>query len=1077
MAQPEDPLDDPFGALGADVPWTRPRLRPDLRIVYENDASSGKRSGERGGKKAVGGEPRVRLVDPATGRNYSFSAQEYLLCSAADGRTGLREIRAKLEAAGETPAPEEIVAFFRRLHIMGLLAAPGKDAAIEPVIRGPASPAELGGGESAAPPRRRSRLRTAPAGTPGGAEPAGGALRAGTPAEAPLTAEASTGNASTDVVPSETKPTVQGAPEAIQLGVPPDKAAVRRRAARLGAGLTRVQPAEPEPGPAHATVHEAGRDPVRHGEPRPAGVAEAKRDLPVAPRGVTASDDPLDIVAGRLAPPETDDTEDKDDDFGLTGAFGGMGMGAGMGMGLGGMGAGMGMGGMGVGMGMGAGMAGGPNRERIMAALAARRGIAGMVPEAGDAVPDERARPASLTLFDPTWLLRLLHVLFYPAKYLMWLVVPLVVLAGMTAAQNWHDLVADHMKIARHYAAITLLIIGFLTGNLASRLAQGVAIVAHGGKVQSFGIMLVLGVVPRFFVDITGVAALDRRGQLWAYAAPILARLALFAGGMLTWAIARENGVWLPLYTLIVAQFGLVMFVFSAFPLLPGDGQRWLSVYLDEPRLVPKAGAALRHLLTGAPLPPLMDRRDIWPLALFALGTIISLAAVVLAVGLQLAIWFEAEMAGTGVSLFLLLVAAFLTWLVILRITIGRRMGRFRDRFGGTMGGGAMGAGLAQEPVDPMLGRVVDPQRRRATAIQTAAMAAPAPVSPAVAEQAPSAAPRVVWGMILVGLLAVAFLPYSYEAGGSVEILPAARAQAVARTSGEVVEILVSEGDLVTRGQLLARLSSWDQENDVRVTQAMLEGAEANLARLEAGAKPEALELAMRELDRARASLAFSEAEANRARELVATGTISQQAYEEAVAAYESDLAGLEVSQANLDLVRSGATTEEIAIATAEVARLTEELAFRQDELTRTRIEAPMDGRVITADLELRHGAFLTVGETLVEIEDTGTITAMIAVPEADIALITPGDAVRLRIWGQSGSEIPGTVRDIAPVASGTTQGNVVQVEASFANAEGLLRSGMTGYAKVEGAEMRVWEAYLRSIRRFVEIEVWSWIP
>jgi multidrug resistance efflux pump len=510
------------------------------------------------------------------------------------------------------------------------------------------------------------------------------------------------------------------------------------------------------------------------------------------------------------------------------------------------------------------------------------------------------------------------------------------------------------------------------------------------------------------------------------------------------------------------------MFAFSAFPLLPGDGQRWLSVYLDEPRLVPKAGAALRHLLTGAPLPPLMDRRDIWPLALFAMGTIISLAAVVLTVGVQLGIWLEAEMAGAGVSLFLLLVAAFLTWLVILRITIGRRMGRFRETFGG-----AMGAGLAQEPVDPMLGRVVDPQRRRA-AVLPPAMAAAAPV---VVEQAPSAAPRVVWGMILAGLLAVAFLPYDYEAGGSVEFLPAARAQAVARTSGEVVEILVAEGDIVTRGQLLARLSSWDQENGIKVTQAMLEGAEANLARLQAGAKPEELELATRELERARVSLSFSEAEANRARELVATGTISQQAYEAAIAAYDADLAGLEVAQANLDLVRSGATEEEIAIATAEVARLTEELAFRQDELARTRIEAPMDGRVITADLELRHGAFLTVGETLVEIEDAATITAMIAVPEADIALIAPGDAVRLRIWGQGAGEITGTVRDIAPVASGTTQGNVVQVEASFANEAGLLRSGMTGYAKVDGAEMRVWEAYLRSIRRFFEIEVWSWIP
>jgi multidrug resistance efflux pump len=299
----------------------------------------------------------------------------------------------------------------------------------------------------------------------------------------------------------------------------------------------------------------------------------------------------------------------------------------------------------------------------------------------------------------------------------------------------------------------------------------------------------------------------------------------------------------------------------------------------------------------------------------------------------------------------------------------------------------------------------------------------------------------------------------------------------VARTSGELVEILVVQGDTVTRGQLLARLSSWDQENGVKVTRAMLDGAEANLARLQAGAKPEAMDLATRQLERAQASLAYSQAAADRARELVVSGTISQQAFEQAIAAYEADRAGLEVAQANLDLVQSGATPEEIAIAAAEVARLTQELAFREDELARTRIEAPMDGRVVTADLELRQGTFLTVGEPLVEIEDAGTITATVAVPEADIGLVAPGDTVRLRIWGQSGSEIAGSVQQIAPVATSEGQTNVVAVEATFPNADGLLRSGMSGYAKIEGAEMRVWEAYLRSIRRFFQIEVWSWIP
>ena len=53
----------------------------------------------------------------------------------------------------------------------------------------------------------------------------------------------------------------------------------------------------------------------------------------------------------------------------------------------------------------------------------------------------------------------------------------------------------------------------------------------------------------------------------------------------------------------------------------------------------------------------------------------------------------------------------------------------------------------------------------------------------------------------------------------------------------------------------------------------------------------------------------------------------------------------------------------------------------------------------------------------------------------------------------------------------------MVRVLAVFDNAQGALRSGMTGYAKIDGAQMRVWEAYLRSITRFFQVEVWSWVP
>jgi multidrug efflux pump subunit AcrA (membrane-fusion protein) len=66
---------------------------------------------------------------------------------------------------------------------------------------------------------------------------------------------------------------------------------------------------------------------------------------------------------------------------------------------------------------------------------------------------------------------------------------------------------------------------------------------------------------------------------------------------------------------------------------------------------------------------------------------------------------------------------------------------------------------------------------------------------------------KVFWAVVLAALLAVAFLPYRYEAAGAFEILPAHRAVVTARTPGGIEEVLVREGDWVVANQVLAKLS------------------------------------------------------------------------------------------------------------------------------------------------------------------------------------------------------------------------------------------------------------------------------
>lgn len=68
---------------------------------------------------------------------------------------------------------------------------------------------------------------------------------------------------------------------------------------------------------------------------------------------------------------------------------------------------------------------------------------------------------------------------------------PLLALAVLTSINNLPDLVEDVGRLARSVSSIALLIISIFGVSLMARLAQGVAIVAHGGRVRIFGLMLV----------------------------------------------------------------------------------------------------------------------------------------------------------------------------------------------------------------------------------------------------------------------------------------------------------------------------------------------------------------------------------------------------------------------------------------------------------------------------------------------------------------------------------------------------------------------------------------------------------
>jgi putative peptide zinc metalloprotease protein len=121
--------------------------------------------------------------------------------------------------------------------------------------------------------------------------------------------------------------------------------------------------------------------------------------------------------------------------------------------------------------------------------------------------------------------------------------------------------------------------------------------------------------------------------------------------------------------------------------------------------------------------------------------------------------------------------------------------------------------------------------------------------------------------------------------------------------------------------------------------------------------------------------------------------------------------------------------------------------------------------------------------DLIAEIEDGRTVRAEVQVPESSIADVQVGAAVRLHTWAYHERTFEGRVVSIAPAAAATDSGSpepgmvAVRVLTEIANPDGLLKSEMTGYAKIASARRPVWRVLSDPLTRFVMVEVWSWIP
>ncbi len=262
----------------------------------------------------------------------------------------------------------------------------------------------------------------------------------------------------------------------------------------------------------------------------------------------------------------------------------------------------------------------------------------------------------------------------------------------------------------------------------------------------------------------------------------------------------------------------------------------------------------------------------------------------------------------------------------------------------------------------------------------------------------------------------------------------------------KIEELLVREGEAVNRGQVIAVLDSRDRaEAALRQAEARVIVAQANLARVKAGAQTGEIEaqratIARLEAERSNniaaqnamvsrmeAELRNAQIEYQRYQQLHSQGAISASEKDNKLLILETAKEQLAEAKANLSriytaqqkqIIEAKATLDKIAevrpvdveVATAEVREAQTAVATAQADLDRAYIKSPQAGTI--TKILTRPGEVVSSEEGIVRIGQTSQMYAIAEVYESDIGKVKLGQKATVTSSAIS-EELTGTVEHI----------------------------------------------------------------
>ena len=283
-------------------------------------------------------------------------------------------------------------------------------------------------------------------------------------------------------------------------------------------------------------------------------------------------------------------------------------------------------------------------------------------------------------------------------------------------------------------------------------------------------------------------------------------------------------------------------------------------------------------------------------------------------------------------------------------------------------------------------------------------------------------------------------LAKSVVATGKIE--PITKVEIKSKASGIVKKLYVDYGDKIKKGQMLAELDRDEIQARVDQARAQLEASSASLSGTRA-------DLERAKVDAEGPDVPMLKRAYDRAKGMAKEGVVSASALDDAEKNYVMSVNKQNVSKAQLQVLQA-----KIGQAEGQVAQDRANLKQLEEQLSYTTIESPIDGIVLSRDVEIGDAvsSILVLGSSatlVMTLGDTSEVYVKGKVDESDIGKVYLGQPARIKVESFKDKTFTGKVTKISPMGVEKDNVTTFEVRVSINNPEGVLKAMMTANAEI----------------------------